>query len=117
GLFAVRIGEHHAFLSDAVDVGRVIAHEAVRVAAEVQDADVVAPNHEDVRLVGLSHAMPPLVDVLREDRRDQGFAPWVDAIANTASRLNDAGFWRGGNLMKLSICAATTACIRYICGM
>jgi hypothetical protein len=48
---------------------------------------------------------------------DQAFAPWVDAIANTASRLNDAGFWRGGNLMKFSICAATTACMRYICGM
>ena len=33
GLFAVGIGEQHAFLGDAVDVGRLIAHEAMRIAA------------------------------------------------------------------------------------
>ena len=33
GLFAVGIGEQHAFLGDAVDVGRLVAHEAVRIAA------------------------------------------------------------------------------------
>ena len=31
----------------------------------------------------------PLVPILPPD---QAFPPWVDAIANTASRLNDAGF-------------------------
>ena len=31
----------------------------------------------------------------------------------TASRLNEAGFWRGGNFAKSSICAATSACISY----
>ena len=51
GLFAVGVGEQHAFLGDAVDVGRLVAHEAVRVAAQVRDADVVAPDDEDVRLV------------------------------------------------------------------
>ena len=51
GLFAVGIGEHHAFLGDAVDVGRLIAHQAVRIAAQVRDADVVAPDDEDIRLV------------------------------------------------------------------
>ena len=34
--------------------------------------------------------------------------PWLDTIAITASRLNEAGFWRGGNLTKFSICAATS---------
>ena len=33
GLFAVGIGEHHAFLGDAVDVGRLVTHEPVRIAA------------------------------------------------------------------------------------
>ena len=36
GLLAVAIGEHHAFLGDAVDVGRLVAHQAVRVAAQVR---------------------------------------------------------------------------------
>jgi hypothetical protein len=30
---------------------------------------------------------------------------------STASRLNDAGFWRGGNFLNASIWPATTACI------
>ena len=54
GLFAVGIGEHHAFLGDAVDVGRPVAHEAVRIAAQIRDADVVAPDDEDVRLFVLA---------------------------------------------------------------
>ena len=55
GLFAVGIGEHHAFLGDAVDVGRLVAHEPVRIAAEVRDADIVAPDDEDVRLASVGH--------------------------------------------------------------
>ena len=35
GLFAVGIGEHHAFLGEPVDVGRLVAHHPVRVAAQV----------------------------------------------------------------------------------
>ena len=27
GLFAIGVGEHHAFLGDPVDVGRLVAHE------------------------------------------------------------------------------------------
>ena len=50
GLLAVAVGEQHAFLGDAVDVGRLVAHQAVRVATEVRHADVVAPDDEDVGL-------------------------------------------------------------------
>ena len=32
-LFTIRIGEHHALARDAVYVGRVIAHDPVRIAA------------------------------------------------------------------------------------
>ena len=38
-------------LRDAVDVGRFVAHQAVAVAAEIGDADVVAEDDEDVRLL------------------------------------------------------------------
>jgi len=33
------------------------------------------------------------------------------SVRSTASRLNEAGFWRGGNFLNPSICCATTACI------
>ena len=35
GLLAVGVGEHHAFLGEAVDVGRLVAHQAMRIAAQV----------------------------------------------------------------------------------
>src|ERR1700752_5251998 len=45
----VIVGEHHAFLGDAVDVRRLVANQSVRVDADVGLADVVAEDHEDVR--------------------------------------------------------------------
>src|SRR5439155_11795024 len=51
---AVVIGKTHALLGNTVDVGRAVAHQPVAVAAEVGDADIVAPNHDDVRLGGCS---------------------------------------------------------------
>jgi hypothetical protein len=51
GLLTVVIGEHHPIPGDAVDVGRAVAHETERVGADVRLPDVVAPDHEDVRLV------------------------------------------------------------------
>jgi hypothetical protein len=49
-LLTIRVGEKHALLGQAVDVGRAIAHEAMGVAAEVGLPDVIAPDDEDVRL-------------------------------------------------------------------
>ena len=40
-------------LGDAVDVGRPVAHHAAVVGADVEPADVVAPDDEDVGLAGL----------------------------------------------------------------
>jgi hypothetical protein len=37
---------------DAVDVGRLVAHHAVREGADIGLADVVAPDDQDVRLSG-----------------------------------------------------------------
>ena len=58
-LLAVGIGEKHSLVGDPVDVGREVAHHAAAVATQVRDADVVAPDDEDVRF-GVRH-----VSVLR----------------------------------------------------
>ena len=51
-LLAVVVGEGHALVGDAVDVGRAVAHLAAAVVADVPPADVVAPEDQDVRLLG-----------------------------------------------------------------
>ena len=47
-LLAVVVEEADALLGDAIDVGRLVAHQAVAVGADVGDADVVAEDDEDV---------------------------------------------------------------------
>ena len=54
-LLGVVVGEGHAFVGDAVDVGRAVAHLAAAVVADVPPADVVAPEDQDVRFVWFSH--------------------------------------------------------------
>ena len=65
-LLAVPVGEERALLGDPVDVGRAVAHHAVVVGADVELADVVAPDHQDVGLRGAA--------LLRRRRRGQGKA-------------------------------------------
>ncbi len=72
-LLAVGVGEPHPLVGDAVDVGRAVAHQAVAVAAEVRDADVIAPDHEDVRALAVGHGTP---SVGRRSRRTPP-AAWV----------------------------------------
>ena len=47
-LLGIVVGEHHAFLGDAVDVGRLVAHQALRVGADIGLPDVIAPDDDDV---------------------------------------------------------------------
>src|SRR5689334_4934082 len=49
-LLGIDIGETHAFLGDAVYIGRAVAHQPVAVATDVGQADIIAPDHDDVRL-------------------------------------------------------------------
>ena len=49
-LLAVRVGEQHSLISDPVDVRGEVAHQTAAVAAQVRYADVVAPDHQNVRL-------------------------------------------------------------------
>jgi hypothetical protein len=57
-LLTVGIGEPHALGGDAVDVGGAVPHQAVAVAAEVADADVVAPDDENIGFA-VRHFKPP----------------------------------------------------------
>src|SRR6185295_15936044 len=51
-LLGVRVGESHPFVGDAVNVGRSVAHQAIRVGTDVGLTDVVAPDDYDVRFLG-----------------------------------------------------------------
>jgi hypothetical protein len=57
-LLAVGVGEPHTLVGDPVDIRRPVAHQAVAVATQVRDTDVVTPDDEDVRLV--QHAFTSL---------------------------------------------------------
>jgi hypothetical protein len=57
-LLAVGVREPHPLVRDAVDVRGAVPHQPVAVAAQIGDADVVAPDHEDVRLVGHQAVSP-----------------------------------------------------------
>ena len=50
-LLGVVVGEHRAFVADAVDVGRLADHQAAVVDRRLHPADVVAHDEEDVRLL------------------------------------------------------------------
>ena len=53
-LLAVPVGEHRALLGDAIDVRGLVAHHAVVIGADVEPADVVAPEDQEIRFL-LSH--------------------------------------------------------------
>jgi len=59
-LLRVRVGENHAFVGDAVDVGRLVAHQTSGIAAQVRLTDVVSPHHQHVRLLG-RHLLTPFL--------------------------------------------------------
>jgi hypothetical protein len=61
-LLAVVVQELHPLLCQPINVGRVVAHDPVAVATEVRDADIVAEDDQDIRLVGLCHALTPVFD-------------------------------------------------------
>ena len=47
-LLTVPVREQRALLGEAVDIGRLVAHHAQVVGADVEAADVIAPDDEDV---------------------------------------------------------------------
>ena len=49
GLLPVPVSKHGALFGNAIDIGRLVAHHAHVIGADIELADVVAPDHEDVR--------------------------------------------------------------------
>ena len=66
-LLAVGVGEKHPLFGDPVDVRSEVAHQATAITAEVGDSDVVAPDHQNVRL-GMRHGHPFMFSPQREPR-------------------------------------------------
>ncbi len=55
-LLRVRVGDQRAFLRDAIDVRRLVAHHPEAVGADVVPANVIAPDDEDVGLLRIAGA-------------------------------------------------------------
>ncbi len=58
-LLSVRVGEADALVGQPVDVRGPVPHDPVAVAAQVGDADVVAPEDDDVRPFRFRHVPAP----------------------------------------------------------
>src|SRR5262249_47059304 len=54
-LLTVPVSEVRTFLGDAVDVGGPIPHDAVVVRADIEPADIVSPDDQNIWLAGLRH--------------------------------------------------------------
>jgi hypothetical protein len=53
-LLPLVLKQTNSFFADAVDVRRFVAHHATAIGADVSEADVVAPEDEDIRFLGLT---------------------------------------------------------------
>ena len=71
-LLAIPVGEERALLRDPVNVGRLVAHHALVVRADVPIADVIAPDDEDV---GFLHLCPCVRHGERDDSERQRGSP------------------------------------------
>jgi hypothetical protein len=94
-ILRVVVGEHHAFFRDAVDTGRLVAHQAMRIGADVRLPDIIAKNDKDVRprrlllslsLCGLRLRRPLLC--LSQVRGEQGTEGNSDHANNRHAREN-----------------------------
>jgi hypothetical protein len=74
-----------------------------------------APRYAACVAKACSAALAPLGPVGALTLFGQWLAPlWAScSFLKTASRLNEAGFWRGGNFMNAAIWWDTNACIPY----
>src|SRR5208282_5184168 len=59
-LLTVPVSQGYALVGDAVDVGGVVTHRAEAEAADIPDADVIAPKDENIRLF-CGHGYVPFI--------------------------------------------------------
>src|SRR6516225_9253021 len=58
-LLAIPVGEHRTFFGDAIDVRRAVAHDSMVVGADIEPADIISPDDQDIWFP--SHAVSPLI--------------------------------------------------------
>src|ERR1700678_1128412 len=61
-LLRIVVGKQSAFIRDAIDVGRTIAHHSITKATNVPNTDIIAPQNEDVRFLA-RHMVEPFFNV------------------------------------------------------
>ena len=54
---SVQVGEERTLTRDPVDVGRLVAHLAQVVGADIPEPDVIAPDDQDIRLAAGSSVL------------------------------------------------------------
>src|ERR1700730_1330522 len=106
-LLAVAVGKTHALLGDPVDVGRAIAHQPVAVAAQVGDADIIAPDDDDIWFSCSRSSHSDLLSLslrpvwLREPQQDRKEGEYADKYEEDGDRhdgrlhslIANAGEW------------------------
>ena len=50
-LLAIIVSKDYPLIGDAIDIGCVVTHHAQTIATDIPVADIIAPNHEDIRLL------------------------------------------------------------------
>ena len=126
GLFSIVVGEHHAFLGDAVDVRRAITHQSEGIGRDVRLTDIVAPDHQNVRPLRLCecgrrdhcrqkaedggktpHRTPLLLLTnLRRRRYHEGIAGLV-ALATESEASTGGRPVAAGRLLRTDCCGPT----------
>ena len=98
-LLAVPVGEDRAFLADAVDVGRAVAHDAHVVGADIEPADVVAHDEQDVRLAACRLRLRG-PDRRRGRERSSGGGDCAVPPSSTLRRLSETSLVTAGSCRR-----------------
>src|ERR1700761_6587751 len=91
-LLAVRGRKAHALIRNAIDIGCSIAHQAIAVTTEIRDADIVAPNNQNIWFLRLGHDQLLFMTLLQLRKA------WLGcAYKRSDKRVNSDGSYNGSN--------------------
>ena len=74
-LLRIEAGEDCAFLADAIDVRRLVAHNALAIGADVVDPDTITPQDQDVGFLGLRQSLWHAESSQRQHERSHPLPP------------------------------------------
>ena len=118
-LLRIVVGECHAFLCNAIDIRRLIAHHAATEMADIPHADVVTPQNQDVRFLCCHERIPFSSGNGRVPARNAGrkCGPTYLRIACTGGSYGSNSPMHGFSKLRLFVCitsfiAASKGCSR-----